>query len=47
VGATTYSRHEGVDRFLARLDLAKKDLARGGVCNLPSDESELDADSTI
>ena len=47
VGATTYARHEGVDRFLARLDLAKKDLARGGVCNLPSDESELEADSTI
>lgn len=47
VGATSYSRHEGVDRFLARLDLAKKDLAHGGVRNLPSDESELEADSAI
>lgn len=47
VGATSYSRHEGVDRFLARLDLAKKDLAHGGVCNLPSDESELEVDSAI
>lgn len=47
VGATTYARHEGVDRFLARLDLAKKDLARGGVCNLPSEESEMEADSSI
>jgi diguanylate cyclase (GGDEF)-like protein len=47
VGATTYSRHEGVDRFLARLDIAKKDLAHGGVCNLPADESELGADSVI
>jgi diguanylate cyclase (GGDEF)-like protein len=47
VGATTYARHEGVDRFLARLDLAKKDLARGGVCNLSSDESELEAESSV
>lgn len=42
VAATTYVRHEGVDRFLARLDLAKKDLARGGVCHLGADSTGFD-----
>ncbi len=47
VGSTTYARNEGIDRFLARLDLAKKDLTRGGVCNLPSDQSEMEQTSEI
>ncbi len=40
VGSTTYRRHEGVDRFLARADLAKKDLAKGGLCYLHGTKAE-------
>ena len=35
VGGTSYCPGEGADRFLARADLAKRDIAKGGVCYLP------------
>lgn len=44
VSATTYVQHEGVDRFLARIDFSKNDLTRGGVSYLSATEFD---ESTI